>query len=70
MRADSGIHRPCSRGAAGLAALHRRRRRRCRCREELVKLLSSQPWADKTHRYFLNREEEYVGGLKTAVGIW
>jgi len=39
-------------------------------REELVKLLSSQPWSDKTHRYFLTREQEYVGGLQAAVGIW
>ncbi|PSC69663.1 peroxisomal acyl-coenzyme A oxidase 1-like [Micractinium conductrix] len=39
-------------------------------REELVKLLQSQPWSDKTHRYFLTREQEYVGGLEAAVGIW
>lgn len=39
-------------------------------RDELIKLLSSQPWGDKTHRYFLTREQEYVGGLKSAVGIW
>ncbi|EFN54271.1 hypothetical protein CHLNCDRAFT_36152 [Chlorella variabilis] len=39
-------------------------------REELVKLLSSQPWGDKTHRYFLTREQEYVGGLKAMVGMW
>ena len=38
--------------------------------EELVKLLQSQPWSDKTHRYFLTREQEYVGGLEAAVGIW
>lgn len=38
--------------------------------EELVQLLSSQPWSDKTHRYFLTREQEYVGGLQAAVGIW
>lgn len=25
-------------------------------RDELIKLLSSQPWGDKTHRYFLTRE--------------
>lgn len=35
-----------------------------------MKLLSSQPWGDKTHRYFLTREQEYVGGLQSAVGIW
>ena len=40
------------------------------CSEELVQLLSSQPWGDKTHRYFLTREQEYVGGLEAAVGIW
>lgn len=39
-------------------------------REELVQLLASQPWSDKTHRYFLTREQEYVGGLQAAVGIW
>jgi hypothetical protein len=35
-----------------------------------VKLLQSQPWADKTHRYFLTREQEYVNGLKAMVGMW
>lgn len=35
-----------------------------------MQLLSSQPWSDKTHRYFLTREQEYVGGLQAAVGIW
>ncbi|KAL4854889.1 Peroxisomal acyl-coenzyme A oxidase 1 [Chlorella vulgaris] len=39
-------------------------------REELVKLLSSQPWGDKTHRYFLTREQEYVCGLEAMVGMW
>lgn len=40
------------------------------CSEELLELLGSQPWGDKTHRYFLTREQEYVGGLQSAVGIW
>lgn len=35
-----------------------------------MQLLASQPWSDKTHRYFLTREQEYVGGLQAAVGIW
>jgi hypothetical protein len=39
-------------------------------RAELVKLLEAQPWGDKSHRYFLTREQEYVGGLEAAVGIW
>jgi len=42
--------------------LHRRR--------ELVKLLQSQPWGDKTSRYFMTREQEYVGGLQASIGIW
>jgi hypothetical protein len=35
-----------------------------------VQLLQSQPWGDKTHRYFLTREQEYVAGLKAMVGMW
>lgn len=41
-----------------------------RRRAELVELLASQPWGDKSQRYFLNRDGEYVGGLQGAVGIW
>lgn len=29
-----------------------------------MKLLSSQPWGDKTHRYFLTREQ--VGGMPSS----
>jgi len=32
--------------------------------------LEATPWADKSRRYFLTREEEYVGGLRAALGIW
>jgi acyl-CoA oxidase len=39
-------------------------------RAQLAKLLAAQPWGDKSQRYFLNREQEYVGGLEAAVGIW
>lgn len=33
-------------------------------------MLSKTSWGDKSRRYFLNREEEYVGALKAALGIW
>jgi acyl-CoA oxidase len=39
-------------------------------RHELAEQLSKLPWADKSRRYFLGREEEYVGGLKAALGVW
>jgi hypothetical protein len=39
-------------------------------RARLVKLLEAQPWGDKSQRYFLTREQEYVGGLQAGVGIW
>lgn len=39
-------------------------------RSELLTLLTSQAWADKTCRYFLTRNEEYVGGLQASVGLW
>ena len=48
--------------AGGKDALERRAR--------LTQLLESQPWGDKSQRYFLNREQEYVGGLQAGVGIW
>lgn len=32
--------------------------------------METAPWGDKTQRYFLTREGEYVGGLQSAVGIW
>ena len=40
--------------------------RRVRFAEEV----SKTSWGDKSRRYFLEREEEYVGGLKAALGIW
>jgi acyl-CoA oxidase len=39
-------------------------------KERLTKLLLSQPWGDKSSRYFLTRDQEYVQGLQAAVGIW
>jgi hypothetical protein len=39
-------------------------------RATLAKELAAKPWGDKSRRYFLTREEEYVGGLEAAVGIW
>ena len=39
-------------------------------RAELTKLLASQPWGDKSDRFFLTRDQEYVKGLQNAVGIW
>lgn len=41
-----------------------------RRRAELAKMLASEPWGDKANRYFLTREQEYVGGLQAAIGIW
>lgn len=32
--------------------------------------MASQPWGDKTTRYFLTREQEYVKALQSAIGIW
>lgn len=39
-------------------------------KERLTKLLLSQTWGDKSNRYFLTRDQEYVQGLEAAVGIW
>jgi hypothetical protein len=39
-------------------------------RAHLAKVLAAQPWGDKSQRYFLTREQEYVQGLETSVGIW
>lgn len=41
-----------------------------RRRAQLAEMLAAQPWGDKTNRYFLTREQEYVGGLQAAIGIW
>lgn len=39
-------------------------------RAELAQLLAESEWGDKSKRYFLNREEEHIGGLKAATAIW
>ncbi len=39
-------------------------------RASLAAHLESQPWGDKSQRPFLSREEEYVGALRAALGIW
>lgn len=39
-------------------------------RAHLAKVLAAQPWGDKSQRYFLTREQEYVQGLEASVGIW
>ena len=75
------LRRKCVAAGGGKAVVERRRARglaphppplpMARApRNELVKLLAEQPWGDKSQRYFLNREEEYVGGLRAAIGIW
>lgn len=43
---------------------------RIRRRKELIRMLQSHPWGDKSQRYFYTREEEHVAGLRGAVGIW
>lgn len=40
------------------------------CSRKFADILAKTTWGDKTKRYFLSREEEYVGGLKAALGIW
>ncbi|EFJ46884.1 hypothetical protein VOLCADRAFT_92640 [Volvox carteri f. nagariensis] len=39
-------------------------------KQRFAEILSKTPWGDKSRRYFLGREEEYVGGLRAALGIW
>lgn len=39
-------------------------------RAALAAQLAKIPWADKSRRHFLSREEEYVGALRAALGIW
>ncbi len=39
-------------------------------RAQLAQMLAETEWGDKSKRYFLNREEEHVGGLKAATAIW
>jgi hypothetical protein len=40
------------------------------CRALYAELLAGTAWGNKGRRYFLSRVEEYVEGLKTALGIW
>lgn len=40
------------------------------CRAKFAEFLSKQPWGDKSNQYFYTREEEYVHGLRCALGIW
>lgn len=40
------------------------------CRQKFAAELEQLPWAKKDKRFFLNREEEYVGGLRVATQVW
>jgi hypothetical protein len=40
------------------------------CRQRFAQELEKLPWSRKDRRYFLTREEEYVGGLRAATQIW
>jgi len=33
-------------------------------------LVAKTDWGDKSQRYFISREQEYIDGLKAAFGIW
>jgi hypothetical protein len=39
-------------------------------RAKFAEFLAQQPWSDKSNQYFYTREEEYVHGLRCALGIW
>jgi hypothetical protein len=39
-------------------------------RARFAELLAKAPWGDKSRQYFYTREEEYVHGLRCALGIW
>lgn len=39
-------------------------------RAKFADFLAKQPWGDKSNQYFYTREEEYVHGLRCALGIW
>ncbi|KXZ49049.1 hypothetical protein GPECTOR_23g135 [Gonium pectorale] len=39
-------------------------------KHRFAEILAKTTWGDKSRRYFLTREEEYVGGLRAALGIW
>lgn len=39
-------------------------------RKELIQMMTREAWGEKTGRYYLNREEEYVAGLRGGVGMW
>jgi hypothetical protein len=40
------------------------------CRAQFAEVLATTPWASKANQYFYTREEEYVHGLRCALGIW
>lgn len=39
-------------------------------RAHFARVLADTPWASKANQYFHTREEEYVHGLRCALGIW
>eukprot|EP00775_Hariotina_reticulata_P005807 gene5808-6047_t len=39
-------------------------------RAQFAEVLAKTPWASKANQYFYTREEEYVHGLRCALGIW
>eukprot|EP00878_Enallax_costatus_P005125 GHUV01005387.1.p1 GENE.GHUV01005387.1~~GHUV01005387.1.p1 ORF type:complete len:651 (+),score=176.60 GHUV01005387.1:188-2140(+) len=39
-------------------------------RAQFAAVLAKTPWGNKTNQYFYTREEEYVHGLRCALGIW
>ena len=49
---------------------HRNQKQKRTRRASLAAHLEAQPWGDKSRRPFLSREQEYVGALKAALGIW
>lgn len=40
------------------------------CRFKFAKELEQLPWSRKDRRYFLTRNEEYIGALRAATQIW
>lgn len=53
-----------------LAAFLHGGREKLERRQLFAEAMSKTSWGDKSRRNFLTREEEYVGGLKGALGIW
>lgn len=70
-REAQSASRSASASAAVQAALRSFRCKQTqRCRQRLARELEQLPWSRKDKRYFLSREEEYVGGLRAATQIW